>query len=107
MFMVLLAELYTQQSSKILKMLMLPYPILIYHGVLVGYNNQYKFSGYKIIYTEEKPEEGNTEDDDDLNAGAIFGIVLVCIAGHLVLILIIVAIVVALHRKRKDDKTDG
>ena len=46
-------------------------------------------------------------DSDGLSAGAIFGIVLACIAGLLVLIIIIVAIVFGLHRQRRFYKADG
>ena len=70
-------------------------------SVLVSYNLQYTSVNYKN-HTEEKSEE-----EDDISAGAIFGIVLVCIAGLLILILIIVAIIVGLRRQRRNKKPDG
>lgn len=76
-------------------------------NVLVSYNIHKPDA--KLVccnYTEEKPEEGNA-NSDGLSGGAIFGIVLACIAGLLVLILIIVAIVFGLRRQRNNDKTDG
>ena len=62
----------------------------------------------KLVYydhTEEKPDKENAESDG-LSGRAILGIVLACIAGLLVLLLIIIAIIFGLHRQRKNDITD-
>jgi len=56
-----------------------------------------------VAHTPE--EEGG---DDGLSGGAIFGIILACIAGLLVLILIIIAIIIGIHKNRRSsDATDG
>ena len=58
------------------------------------------------VFVAQTPEEGS--GDDGLSGGAIFGIILACIAGLLVLILIIIAIIIGIHKNRRSsDATDG
>jgi len=58
------------------------------------------------VFLAQTPDEGS--EDNGLSSGAIFGIVLACIAGFLVLILIIIAIIIGIHKYRKgSDATDG
>ena len=52
------------------------------------------------MYEDKTPNEEGQEDDG-LGAGSIFGIVLACIVTALLILILIIAAILAVHRDRK------